>query len=169
VIHVRYTAREGGDLLKAASIQNLQSLINKGQTVGSTSLFSVRHEFPSEWAKFQSVTIGGPILTAELSLTLQPELYPFWSQGVIGSSSIRGIGFYAEMLKGTSVVNVTDAKGNADRLVRNPLLGNLLSGALTKIPLPAAITDATHPPLRLLFDNNTMADLWIGITWGKGS
>jgi hypothetical protein len=39
---------------------------------------------------------------------------------------------------------------------------------LTKnVPLPAAITDATSPPLTLFFDNNTMEDLWMAITWGK--
>jgi hypothetical protein len=32
--------------------------------------------------------------------------------------------------------------------------------------LPAAVTDATHPPLILNFDNNSMEDLWIAIKWG---
>jgi hypothetical protein len=57
--------------------------------------------------------------------------------------------------------------GNKDDLVKNPLLGNLLTGGLNKITLPAAVTDATHPPLTLYFDNNSMEDLWLAITWGK--
>ena len=167
IIHARYTAREGGELLRAAAIQNLQGLINKGQTLGSTCLFSIRHEFPTEWAKFQSVTISAATPTAELSLNLRPELYPFWSQGVISSSSIKAVEFFAEMLTANTTVNITNSKANNDTLVRNPLLGNLLAGNLVKIPLPAAITDTTHPPLTLFFDNNSMEDLWIAITWGK--
>jgi hypothetical protein len=43
----------------------------------------------------------------------------------------------------------------------------LLTGSLPPAALPAAITDATHPPLTLYFDNNSMDDLWLTITWGK--
>jgi len=71
------------------------------------------------------------------------------------------------VLTANTTVNITDSKANNDTLVRNPLLGNLLAGNLVKIPLPAAITDTTHPPLTLFFDNNSMEDLWIAITWGK--
>ena len=66
VLHIRYTAREGGDILKAAAVGNLQTLINKAETVGSTCLFSVRHDFPSQWAKFQRATISGATLPAKL-------------------------------------------------------------------------------------------------------
>jgi hypothetical protein len=177
VLHVRYTAREGGDALEAAAVNNLQALISKAQTVGSVCLFSVRHEFPSQWAKFQSVTISGSTPTAELQLTLVPELYPFWAQAVVGGKSpkpvsVKGVQFFAEMPPGDTTVAVNmndkpDKSGNNDALVKNPLLGNLLSGALNKIALPAAITDATHPPLMLYFDNNSMKDLWLAVTWGK--
>ena len=60
-----------------------------------------------------------------------------------------------------------DLSGNNDTLASIPLLNNLLTGSLNKIALPAAITDTTHPPLTLYFDNNSMDDLWIAITWGK--
>jgi hypothetical protein len=173
ILHVRYTAREGGDVLKAAAVGNLQGLIKLAQTVGSTCLFSVRHEFPSQWAKFQSVTVGGATPTAELQLTLVPELYPFWSQGIVGSGSLKAVQFFAEMTPAdtTPSINVygkADKSGNSDTLARDPLLGNLLAASLTKItPLPAAITDATNPPLTVYFDNNSMEDLWLAITWGK--
>jgi hypothetical protein len=63
---------------------------------------------------------------------------------------------------------VDESGTKKDLLVKNPLMGNLLMGSLTKnVPLPAAITDATSPPLTLFFDNNTMQDLWMAITWGK--
>ena len=172
VIHVRYTAREGGDALKAAAVSHLQSLISQGQTVGSVCLFSVRHDFPTQWAKFQSTTIGGGTLSAELQLTLVPELYPYWAQGIVGPNPLKAVEFFAEMPPSstTSLININDQvtmTGNNDTLTANPLLNNLLDGSLNKIALPAAITDATHPPLTLNFDNNSMEDLWMAITWGK--
>ena len=172
VIHVRYTAREGGETLKAAAVGNLQGLIKKAQTVGSVCLFSVRHDFPSQWAKFQSATIAPATPTAELQLTLVPELYPFWAQGIVGSNPVKAIEFFAEMptSSSTATININskaDLSGNNDTLSKNPLLNNLLTGSLNKIALPAAITDATHPPLTLYFDNKSMDDLWMTITWGK--
>ncbi len=170
VIHVRYTAREGGDALQAAAIANLQSLIDKAQTVGSVCLFSVRHDFPSQWAKFQSVTIAAATPSAELQLALVPELYPFWAQGIVGGNPVKTVEFFAEMPAATNTININDKanlSGNNDTLVTNPLLNNLLTGSLNKITLPPAITDATHPPLTLYFDNNSMDDLWLAITWGK--
>jgi hypothetical protein len=172
VLHVRYTAREGGEILKAAAVANLESLIQKGQTVGSIRLFSVRHDFPSQWAKFRSVTIGATTLTAELQLALVTELYPFWAQGIVGTNPVRAVEFFAQMDPANSATTVNinekpDLSGKADTLVPDPLLNNLFTGTLTNIGRPAAITDATHPPLTLYFDNNTMDDLWFAITWGK--
>lgn len=159
VAHVRYTAREGGELLKAAAIQNLQAQINKARSVGSVCLFSIRHDFPSEWAKFQS--------TSGFSLALTPQLYPFWAEGIVGSTPVKGLEFFAEMSNGVATVTVSDAQGHQDTLARNPLLGNLLAGNLANIPKPAAVSDNAHPPLTVSFDNNAMNDLWLAITWGK--
>lgn len=167
VVHVRYTAREGGEVLKSAATQSLQSAINKAHTVGSVCLFSMLHDFPSEWAKFQSVVIGGATPTAELSIALRAEHYPFWAQGIAGSAPLKGVQLFADMQSAKTQVNITDAGGHADSLVLNPLLGHLLIGKLTKIPRPAAVTDTTHPPLVLRFDDNSMRDLWLAITWGK--
>jgi hypothetical protein len=57
-----------------------------------------------------------------------------------------------------------DKSGVKDALT--PSLGKLLSGNLDKIGKPAAKTDATHPPMTLYFDNNSIEELWIAITWG---
>jgi hypothetical protein len=171
VLHVRYTAREGGEVLKAAAVSNLQNLVNKAQTIGSVCLFSLRHEFPSQWAKFKSVTINRPTIpSAELQLTLVPELYPFWAQAILGSNSVKAVEFFAQMPStGASVVNINDAAnmtGHNTALVKNPLLGNLISGSLGSNALPPPVTDAAHPFVRY-FDDNSMEDLWMAITWGK--
>jgi hypothetical protein len=172
IVHVRYTAREGGAALKAAAVQNLQSLIDKAQTVGSVCLFSIRHEFPSQWAKFQSTTIGTQSPSAELQIALTPELYPYWAQGIVGSGPLKAVEFFAEPAPGATVTTVNvndkaDLSGNADTLAADPSLASLLAGTLNKITLPAAITDTTHPPLTVYFDVNAFDDLWMAITWSK--
>ncbi|HEY2231723.1 MAG TPA: hypothetical protein VGI22_29080, partial [Xanthobacteraceae bacterium] len=83
----------------------------------------------------------------------------------------KGVEFFAEMAAGdtTATVNLNDKadqSGKRDSLVKNPQLGNLLSGSLAKIALPAAVSDATHPPLTLYFDHNSMENLWMSINWG---
>ncbi|WP_159067948.1 Tc toxin subunit A-related protein [Trinickia symbiotica] len=159
IIHLRYTAREGGQLLKAAALQNLQEQIDNASTVGSVCLFSLRHDFASEWAKFQS--------TSGFTLALTPELYPTWAEGIVGSAAVKGIDFFAEMSSHAATVVISDTHGHQDSLVRNPLMGSaMLTGSLNKIALPAAVTDNTHPPLSISFDNNAMDDLWIAIKWG---
>jgi hypothetical protein len=172
IVHIRYTARESGDQFKAAAVSNLQIQINKAHTVGSVRLFSVRHEFPSAWAKFQSVTIDGATPTALLSLTFVPEHYPFWAQGIVGSGRLKAVEFFAS---GDTAVTVnlydkpdpTAPEVKNDVLGQNPLLNNLLTGGLANIPTPAALTDSKNPPLNVYFDNNSMEDLWMAITWGK--
>ena len=102
------------------------------------------------------------------------QLYPFWSQGIVGTNPLKAIEFFAGMPPGdtTTTININNQPDKAgtktDTVVKNHLLGNLLAGSLVKnVPLPAAITDSKHPPLALYFDNNSMEDLWIAITWGK--
>jgi hypothetical protein len=56
VLHMRYTAREGGGLLKQQATTELRNALNEvinaqGQK-GLARLFSLRHEFPSEWHRF---------------------------------------------------------------------------------------------------------------------
>jgi len=111
-------------------------------------------------------------------MTLRAEHYSFWAQaGLDGTKQVKSVALFAEMPSGdkTGSINTIDLYDNPDPektgntypLAQNPLLGKLLTGSLPKILLPAAITDALNPPLTLYFDNNSMKDLWIVITWGK--
>jgi hypothetical protein len=66
IIHLRYTAREGGDLLRDGASTNLRTRIEEAQTAGSMRLFSVRHEFPTDWAKLKSAAT--PLVALTLNL-----------------------------------------------------------------------------------------------------
>jgi receptor-binding and translocation channel-forming TcA subunit of Tc toxin len=119
IIHLRYTAREGEAVLRNAAVENLKARIEGTQAVGSVRLFSVRHEFPGEWAKFKSGK-------SELSLDLREEHYPFWSRGILGT--IKRFDIYARTEKpSVEITNQSDGSGKVS-LLPDPSLDNLRAG-----------------------------------------
>jgi hypothetical protein len=78
VLHVRYTAREGGGLLKQRAISELQTAINEIITAenekGFARLFSLGHELPSEYRRFLEGTAGEQTLTLPLAKDRFPYL-----------------------------------------------------------------------------------------------
>jgi len=160
VIHLRYTAREGGGLLRKGSVDNYVRAIEEAQTVGSIRLFSVRHEFPGEWAKLKN-PLPSANNRAELTLKLLDEHYPFWSKGRLGV--VKRFDLFVSTDKATvDVTDKADGSGNKDMLARDNSLGGLRTGKLTNIPLPSPTGTLT-----LYLNDNTMKDLWFGVTWGK--
>jgi hypothetical protein len=164
ILHIRYTAREAGESLKKEAISNLKTRIDAAQTNGSVRLFSILHEFPTEWAKFKNMQIGTATPSAELTLTLQEEHYPFWSKGskkVIKQANL----FVDTTTTGTIVVsNQADGGGVQDTLTPDNAFGNLQVGSLTDLPTSTATGGFT-----LYFSNNSVADIWLAISWGKES
>lgn len=67
ILHLRYTARDGGAVFRKAVLATLP-------TAGS-QLFSVKHEFPSEWQRFLHPTAEAPERTLALDLGL--DRFPF--------------------------------------------------------------------------------------------
>ena len=75
VLHLRYTAREGGDLLKTNARQSLVDTLktavdNKGALTRS---FDLPHEFATEWQQFLSSD-------QELKITIKEEHFPYIAQ-----------------------------------------------------------------------------------------
>ncbi len=156
ILHIRYTAREGGGLLRSGAIAHIKERINESQAAGSIRLFSVRHEFPTEWAKFQSQT--NP---AELVLNLRAEHYPFWSQRRLKNVTRVDILAKSTEERIPNSLDVSDYNGNKDSLSKDSSLGDLLVGKLIKIGLP----NTPEGELKLFFDASAMSDLWIAVTW----
>jgi Tc toxin complex TcA C-terminal TcB-binding domain len=76
VIHLRYTAREGGDLLRDAALKSIES-----ELVGIPlqRSFSALHEFPTEWNAFlRRVTE----VEAVLKLDLSEKRFPYFARGL---------------------------------------------------------------------------------------
>jgi hypothetical protein len=166
ILQIRYTAREGGGLLRNEAAKRLTDLIGDGQAVGSVRLFSVRYEFPTEWARFQGQTPAAN-RRFELRLNLRPEHYPFWSQGHL--NTVAGVEVLtrstADPIPGSmDVFQSVDTNNNAKKgtLTKDTALGNLLRG-----PLTAGLPPTPVGELALFLDAKTASDLWIAVTWSE--
>jgi hypothetical protein len=160
ILHLRYTAREGGGLLRSGAAANLKTMIEAAKTVGSVRLLSARHEFPTEWAKFKNLPPGGPNTVFGLTLDLREEHYPFWSKHALQAIH------EAELIVQTGKNNVTvshqpDGSGKIT-LVKEASMGGAFQGTVTALLPSAPVSKPT-----LYFGDNAMQEVWLAVTWGK--
>jgi hypothetical protein len=90
ILHLRYTAREGGALLKQAAEDELTDTLQKlvlpsletrpnGEREGLLQLVSVASELPNQWYLFLHPPDAEP--NQKLTLSLAPEVFPFAFSG----------------------------------------------------------------------------------------
>ena len=125
-------------MLKQAASLSLTGKINQAEAVGSTRLFSIRHEFPAEWAKFKEAQRS----SAMLNLNLRPEHYPFWSQN------------YLKKVNTIQIFALTENKFEE------------LNKSEFSFETPAAFESPTGS-YSLKFNGNSMEELWLTVKWGE--
>jgi hypothetical protein len=74
ILHVRYTARQGEGLLAQAATKQLRELIGAANTSGLVQLFSLKHDFPSEWHRFVTSNQA-------FKATVKKGYFPYFVQG----------------------------------------------------------------------------------------
>lgn len=79
IIHIRYTAREGGATFKQHVEEQVEGALNamlleEGRR-GLFRLFSARHEFPNEWLRF--LHPAGDEHVQHMMVNLRPERFPY--------------------------------------------------------------------------------------------
>lgn len=165
ILHIRYTARGGGGALRTEALKEIQEAIETARAAGSVRLFSVRHEFPTEWARFVG-QIPKPGERHELALTLRPEHFPFWSQGRL--TKVERIDLIARAASTSSATSIDVADtadkskaATAGKLQVSEPLGDLIAGKLADLALPAQPAGE----LKLYFDDAALDDLLIAVTW----
>lgn len=81
ILHLNYTARDGGGTLKMKAIEAMQAALGADLAVrsGQNRMFSVRHEFPTEWHRFAQPTATSS--SQSLGLDLSRRRFPFQFQG----------------------------------------------------------------------------------------
>ena len=165
------TRREsGGDDLRDAVTTDLGERIATAEAAGMVRLFSVRHEFPSAWAKFITTKIDTTVKTAELSLDLRPEHYPFWSRDRLQTvQQATVIARVSDDIDEIAITENADATGDSEPLTRptDDSLGSLLVGTLDGLA-PASPVCEPSQPFKLYFESTAMTDLWLAIAW-KGT
>lgn len=88
VLHIRYTAREGGALLRQEAEMSVRQLMEDVSVSELTQLFSLNHEFSSEWQRFVTSNEN-----SNFSATIKKEYFPYLAQN--GDITIIGIELYA--------------------------------------------------------------------------
>jgi len=167
ILHIRYTARDGGELLRRAALDNTSALIDAAQGPGAVRLFSVREEFPTEWARFQGQTPAADQRYG-LTLALRDEHYPFWSRGRL--ATVANVAILARSGRDPAAPTLdvfdkpgrTDAAAKKDTLVRDFTTGGLLAGRFANLTPPPKPTGE----IDLFFDDQTLTDLWLAVSWG---
>jgi Tc toxin complex TcA C-terminal TcB-binding domain len=74
ILHIRYTARQGGAPLADKTVEYLKELVGEANAAGLTLLFSLKHDFPSEWHRF---TTG----TGNFEATVKRDHFPYFTRG----------------------------------------------------------------------------------------
>lgn len=73
ILHLRYTARQGGGILAQRATNHLRMLVGQAST-GLVQLFSLRYDFPSEWQRFVSHA------EENFRATIKKEYFPYLMQ-----------------------------------------------------------------------------------------
>jgi hypothetical protein len=167
VLHIRYTARQGGGLLRREAMKNVGAMILQAQAAGSARLFSVRNEFATEWAQFKG---QAPVANERFPLTLdiREDHYPYWSQGrrakvvrfdLVARSAKAAVPATLDVY---DRADTTDANSIKDTLTKDTARENLLFGKLTNIALPSSPVSE----VKFFFADREIGDLWVAVTWG---
>jgi hypothetical protein len=164
ILHIRYTAREGGELLRSAAKKHLKDCIKEAKMAGSVRLFSARREFPAEWSRFKNQEADGD-RRYEMNFKLRPEHYPFWSMGRLNRVERIDVLARSSAVPAPNSLDVFASRETAVTAVIATLAreGNLLRGSLKKEALPAK----PDGELALCFDTNELSDVWFALTWGE--
>jgi len=112
VLHVRYTARQGGAQLREKAVEHVQEFVEHANTPGLVQLFSLKHDFSSEWHQFIA-----PDNTEYFTATVNRDYFPYFTQG-------RSITIYAVEL---CAIDLEKHELKPSKTVRGPNLGTGVS------------------------------------------
>lgn len=92
VLHIRYTAREGGERLKQGAQIALGQVLGEEAVKPLSRLFSLKHEFPTEWHRFTHPAAPAPLAG---TFTIDKDRFPFLFRGKSKTLTVRKVYLYA--------------------------------------------------------------------------
>ncbi len=141
VLHVRYTARDGGAALGTAATKSLTTLPpaagGGGPDPTLALLLSLRHDFPTQWYAF--TTGGSAAFTAPLTI----DYFPYMVQNA--TLSVTSISVYAangEQMAVAPAVTVPATMTSAN--IKN-------GSAMLEIPQDGTVLTSTGPPTKEVY------------------
>ncbi|WON73552.1 hypothetical protein [Nitrosospira sp. Is2] len=156
VLTVRYTARPG------APQEIVSNAVEAWLKANSTRLFSMRHEFSSEWARFKNIKLE-PGQTGSFSFELRAHHFPYRMQESFSNA------------KSLHIFCRTDAQQVNTELIRdNTSVGKttLMKGEGIIVPPPQGEEPGSFDPrgkFELRFDTTALDDIWVVVDWAGGS
>jgi hypothetical protein len=139
ILHIRYTARDGGAALAAHATKELQATLSAASQSGLALLFSLRYDFPTEWSTF----VNG---SGDFTVTLLKQYFPFMVQGM--PLTIDALTLYAS--SGTTLSQPDE-----------PLTGTQLNSLAAGLNSTTASSDLTLPADSTLTRDPPQADVWV--------
>jgi|GEM_PF-1136623 len=131
IIKLNYTAREGGELLKASAKKARNDEIKDADTSQLFRLFSFKHEFPTEWHRFLHPTnpAANQSIVQTITLNLEQERFPFQFRG--RKITLNSAMLFLNVQEGFAYTNSTpklkihlnNAQGNDFILAGSPVNG----------------------------------------------
>ncbi len=97
ILHIRYTARQGVDPTKVKVA--LDGLFQESSQFNFALLFSLRHDFPTEWSAF----VNG---AGDFTATIRKDFFPYFTQ--VKAITISGLDLYGQDVKKHHVVGDQD-------------------------------------------------------------
>jgi hypothetical protein len=156
VLHIRYTAREGGDALGGPALADLKGKIDAAEAAGCVRLFSLRHDFPVAWAAYRAAPEVGDGFRP-ITIDLLPQHYPYWSRSA--EDEPRGVLSAVLVARGTGQLRVAGPDGS-DPQDLGTFTGDLVRAELTD---PPPFTGRWSAALTA----DTVADAWLLVRWGR--
>lgn len=86
ILHMRYTARQGGNLLKAGAVNALNQAVSHLDGESLALLFSLKHDFPTEWHQFAASN-------EDFKAMIKKEYFPYFIQD--SNVTIEAVELYA--------------------------------------------------------------------------
>jgi hypothetical protein len=110
VLHVRYTAREGGDPLRDAALASLTLELSE---IPLRRAFSAKHEFPTEWSAFLRPAQGAS--EAVLKLDLSEKRFPYFARALgLNISELQLVALVKEPADWTDTSVTVEGGGTSD-------------------------------------------------------
>lgn len=134
IVHVKYTAREGGSSLKKAANNALKEQLETiKQSLNQNGLhiaINMKHDLPNEWHLFKK--------NATIDLTLDNSRFPYMAQAINSAPEIESVLFISKV-QGNPATFIINVDGNATNLARVEEL-KLCKGINSEIGLDTQFT-----------------------------